>query len=246
MTRPQPSPWLDRAKVLAALTRLGEHLAERGLTADVYVVGGAAMSIAYDSRRFTRDVDAVFVPAAEVRREAVAVANELGLGVDWLNDAVKGYIPGTDPAALPVFEHPGLRVTAASARHLLGMKLLAARSDVDRDDIHTLAVRLGLRTVAEVLAVATSLYGEDLILPRTRYLVEELFGSHGDDDRPGQTGTASRGDPGTHSPAPEANQPPAPAPSADSPETGNAPPPAGQPTNRARRAGRKRVTPPRL
>jgi predicted nucleic acid-binding protein len=39
--------------------------------------------------------------------------------------------PGGDPAAPRVFDHPGLRVAAASPEHLLAMKVLAA-SLIDR------------------------------------------------------------------------------------------------------------------
>jgi hypothetical protein len=43
------------------------------------VFGGAAMALAYDSRRATRDVDALFKPHGIVLKEALAVAAELGL-----------------------------------------------------------------------------------------------------------------------------------------------------------------------
>lgn len=39
-------PLLDRAAILDAFTRLGTRLARRGLVADVYVFGGAAMALA--------------------------------------------------------------------------------------------------------------------------------------------------------------------------------------------------------
>jgi hypothetical protein len=57
-----PSPLLDRAGIEDAFRRLGERLARRGIVADLYVFGGAAMALAYDSRRVTRDVDALFKP----------------------------------------------------------------------------------------------------------------------------------------------------------------------------------------
>jgi hypothetical protein len=62
-----------------------ERLARRGIVADVFVVGGAAMALAYDANRVTRDVDARFVPHGIVHEEAVRVAEELGLPRWWLN-----------------------------------------------------------------------------------------------------------------------------------------------------------------
>ena len=51
-----------RAELERAFTALGERLARRGVVADVFVVGGAAMAPAYDATRVTRDVDATFLP----------------------------------------------------------------------------------------------------------------------------------------------------------------------------------------
>jgi hypothetical protein len=56
------SPLLGRAGIEEAFRRLGDRLARRGVVADLYVFGGAAMALAYDSRRVTRDVDALFKP----------------------------------------------------------------------------------------------------------------------------------------------------------------------------------------
>ncbi len=57
-----PAPLLDRAGIGGAFRRLGDRLAKRGVVADIYVFGGAAMALAYDSRRATRDVGALFKP----------------------------------------------------------------------------------------------------------------------------------------------------------------------------------------
>src|SRR5687767_13862070 len=104
-TRPTPrnhrirddTPLVRREEILRALTALGEELASRDLRADLYVVGGAAMALAYDERRATRDVDAVFAPKAEVYAAAARVAERLDLPEGWLNDAVKGFLLGPDP-----------------------------------------------------------------------------------------------------------------------------------------------------
>jgi hypothetical protein len=55
-------PLLDQAAITDALRRLGDRLARRGVVADIYVFGGAAMALAYDARRSTRDIDALFQP----------------------------------------------------------------------------------------------------------------------------------------------------------------------------------------
>jgi hypothetical protein len=110
---------LGRAELEAAFTALGERLARRGVVADVFVVGGAAMALAYDASRVTRDVDARFVPHGIVVEEAQQVAQDLGLPPWWLNEQASVYISGKDdPGKRRVFDHPGLRVMAASPDHV--------------------------------------------------------------------------------------------------------------------------------
>jgi hypothetical protein len=110
----QDDPLLDRKSIEEAFRLLGERLARRGVVADVYAFGGAAMALAYDARRATRDVDAVFQPHGVVLEEARAVAGELGFPTWWLNEQASVYVaPGGDAAAPRVFDHPGLRVSAA-------------------------------------------------------------------------------------------------------------------------------------
>jgi hypothetical protein len=102
-------PILDRATLTEALRRLGERLAYRGIVADLYVFGGAAMALAYDLRRSTRDVDALIQPHGAVLAEAESVALEMGLPRWWLNEQARGYVASVDDADAPlVFDHPGL------------------------------------------------------------------------------------------------------------------------------------------
>lgn len=119
---------MDRAEIVAALTALGERLHARSIEGEMYVVGGAAIALAYSSRRSTRDIDAVFEPKAAVYQAAAEVAELRGLPVAWLNDGVKGFLVGSDPHAAPVLEVPGLRCLAASPRMLLALKVLAHRT----------------------------------------------------------------------------------------------------------------------
>jgi hypothetical protein len=83
-------------------------LAARGVVADLYVFGGAAMAVAYDARRATRDVNALFMPHGIVLDEAQAVAKEFGLPGWWLNEQASAYVaPGGDPDAKLVFHEQG-------------------------------------------------------------------------------------------------------------------------------------------
>lgn len=165
---------MEREEIVSALTDLAVELQRRGATAEMYVVGGAAIALAFDERRATRDIDAVFEPKNVVYEAAAAVATERGLPGGWLNDAVKGFLAGDDPDATPVLDLPGLRCLAASPRILLALKVLAHRVGEDEGDVRILAEALELDSAEDVLAVAEETFG-DRLDPAARFFVEEIF-----------------------------------------------------------------------
>ena len=167
--------FLGRNELLNAFELLDNELGTMGVEADLFIVRGAAMAVAYDARRATTDVDAIFVPSKELRTAALRVAAVLGLEEDWLNDGVKGFLPGEDVEQIGVYEGKNLHVAAASPKFLLAMKLMASRTERDTDDIKTLYEICGLTTAEEGLAVLESFYPQDLILPRVQFLLQEMF-----------------------------------------------------------------------
>ena len=164
---------MHRTDILELLTAVGERLAAAGLTGEMYVVGGAAIAIAIDERRSTHDIDAVFEPKRKIYAIAASIAEERGLDAGWLNDAVKGFLAGSDADARPALEVPGLRVATASPRILLAMKVLAHRPE-DADDVRLLATELGLASAGEVLDLATAVYGNRLASAAS-FFVDEIF-----------------------------------------------------------------------
>ncbi len=164
---------MDRNEIVQAFIALSRRLQVRGVVGEVYIVGGAAIALAFDERRTTRDIDAVFEPKNAVYEAAAEVAEELSLPVGWLNDAVKGFLV-EDPDPRQVLELPGLRCSIGSPRILLAMKVLAHRVGEDEDDVRLLARELGLQTARDVLDVAEEVYG-DRLDAAARFFVEQLF-----------------------------------------------------------------------
>ena len=165
---------MQRREILDLLRDLGRRLDARGVEGEMYVVGGAAIALAYDERRTTRDIDAVFEPKMVIYEVAAAMATEQGLPPGWLNDAVKGFLAGADDDAAVVFEAPGLRVATASPRLLLAMKVLSHRVGEDEDDLRLLSAELGLSSAQEVLAVTADVYG-DRLGAAARFFVEQTL-----------------------------------------------------------------------
>ena len=130
-----------------------------------------------DATRATRDLDAVFIPTDVVRQAAAAVAERERLAEDWLNDAVKGFLPGPDPDAQRFYSSDSLIVDVASPRYLLAMKLFAARAEIDADDIVLLYRKLGFTTVDEGLDLVEHAYPGRPIPAKVKFLLAEIVDS---------------------------------------------------------------------
>ena len=172
---------LTRGEIVAALLALEAECAKRGIGGEICIYGGAEMVLVFDARASTRDVDAVFRPKSEIQAAACAVAGDLSLPADWLNDGVKGFLSHSEELnEAPVAELEGLshlRIVWPSAEYLLAMKCLAARSDDtadDRTDVEFLIRKLGLTSEDQVLAIVGQFYPVDHIHIKTRYFVSEI------------------------------------------------------------------------
>lgn len=134
------------------------------------------MALAYNARRATRDVDGVFEPKTAVYHAAAVVGAHHHLPPGWLNDSVKGLLPGADPDAVDLFEGPGISVSVPSPRYLLALKVAAARVDRDADDIRLLAHICGLHSSAQILDVTEQIIGAERPLePKVQFLIDEMF-----------------------------------------------------------------------
>lgn len=170
-----PTRHFSRAEILRALQALGDELTARAVHGQIFVVGGAAMALAYSTRRVTKDIDAVFEPKSSIYEAAAKVAEDLGLPDDWLNDAAKGFMPGSDREARPVPDIEGIEITTASPRYLLAMKLMAMRFGEDDEDIELLLRECDLHSADEALELVERMYPEREPPPKTRFFLEEVL-----------------------------------------------------------------------
>jgi Nucleotidyltransferase of unknown function (DUF6036) len=171
-----PERHFTQTRILSALQALGDELTSRGVRGQIFIVGGAAMALAYSTRRITKDIDAVFEPKNAIYAAAAKVAEDLGLPEDWLNDAAKGFMPSGDEHARPVPEVRGIEITTASPQYLLAMKLMAMRFGEDDEDIEILLRECALHTAEEALDLLKHMYPSQEPPPKTRFFLEELFG----------------------------------------------------------------------
>jgi hypothetical protein len=169
---------LTAAQIRNLLEGLNAALAAEQVVGEVYLVGGAVMTLAFAARPSTNDVDAVFAPAGIIRRLAQRVAEAAGVDPAWLNDAVKGYLSDRGDF-ISWLELSHLRVFVPVPEYLLAMKCLAFRLGPefhDEADVRYLLRYLNLESVADAFAVVERYYPPERIPAKTRYALEELLG----------------------------------------------------------------------
>jgi predicted nucleotidyltransferase len=167
------------------LTELGARLDRRGVQARIFIVGGAAMALAYSQDRLTRDIDAVFEPAAVVREEAAKVADERGLPGDWLNDGVKGFMPNKvkNPPEAAGFVAPGISVGIATPEYMLAMKASASRLEADEDDLRKLVHLAKVRSVDHAMEIVERHYDRRLLQPKVQFTLAAIVEDEVSKDR---------------------------------------------------------------
>lgn len=105
---------------------LNDRLAHEEVIGELYVVGGAVMTLAFAARLSTNVIDALFVPKEIVRRLARQVAVDVGVDENWLNDAAKGFL-GERGEFSQWLELSHLKVFIPLPEYLLAMKCVAFR-----------------------------------------------------------------------------------------------------------------------
>lgn len=108
-----------------------------------------------------------------MRESATAIAERHGLEPDWLNDAVKGFLPTADTRPRTVFESDSLLVQVPSPEYLLAMKLHASRGNRDLNDAATLYNHLGY-TPQQATDLLARTYPASMLLPKHIYVISEV------------------------------------------------------------------------
>ncbi|MEY4005677.1 MAG: hypothetical protein RLZZ221_1773 [Verrucomicrobiota bacterium] len=154
-----PYELLNKARLTAALRRLGELAQARGLVLELSLYGGAVFTLVYGSRESTRDVDGLIRPTAAAEPLIAQVAREQNLPPDWLNSDVQQFLAPKEEKRVWTDADLGLglRITLPTAAYLLALKLRACRSPLpgfagDEEDIRFLLRRLRPKSYDQVAA----------------------------------------------------------------------------------------------
>ncbi len=166
---------MTKETIIKAFRRLSELLDKEDKQAEIYVVGGGAMILAYNARTITKDIDAIYSNKEIIYKISKEIAKEMNLDEHWINDAAKSFIPAKkDENSIIIIDEKNLKVMAASEEYMLAMKLLASRIE-DKPDIEFLLNKLNIKSATEALYIIRNLYPDKLIQPKTQYVLEEIF-----------------------------------------------------------------------
>ena len=170
---------LSHDDIVDALKDHSDRLGRKRVKAQIYIVGGAAIALAFRRSRRTFDVDALILEGHGAVLEASReVALRRGLPESWLDEQAMTYMPtNRDERAKTVFASAHLVVTGASAGHLLAMKLRSGRQ-ADLADISTLLELLQLSTVEEAFQVHDAVFPSQPIGEERRRAIEPMLRSH--------------------------------------------------------------------
>ena len=141
---------------------------------EVYIVGGAAISLAFGGRDTTEDIDAIYKPRSEIRKIIKVMSDEYNLRSDWLNNDAEHFISEGMTFTL-LYDYSNLKVFHIDAECLLAMKLASARPESypDMDDCLLLMDKLGIFEENELLRLVELYTDEENRDPTYRYFITE-------------------------------------------------------------------------
>lgn len=117
---------LTKKDILRYFKQINNDLAKRNQKGEIIIAGGAALTLAFNARTSTYDIDAIFEPKGDMQQIIKDIATANNLDDDWLNDGVKGFM--NDKMGVTVCQnYSHLVVKNLDAESLLAMKLTSAR-----------------------------------------------------------------------------------------------------------------------
>lgn len=175
---------LSKEDILRGLSKIDEMAKKEKIIIELSIYGGAALSLSFDLRDSTRDVDAVVKGSPDfLRKSSQQVALDENWPMDWLNDGVKGFTSENEQMNLmekfnPTNGEGGLRVQVPSVEYIFAMKCMAMRTEDeshDISDIKSLVKIIGLKNYNEAIHVIEDFYPKKDIPQKTLYGIQEIM-----------------------------------------------------------------------
>ena len=151
---------LDKNKLMKIFDYLNERLKENQLQLEITIYGGSIMTMVYDNRPATKDIDCVFSNAnSKLLDNILELAKSIfSLSEDWINEEIKEPLKSLlkeDKETYKVYSN--LKLLKPTAKQLLAMKVLAARTEPAKDfiDAFILCKDLNITSKRQLLDVVS-------------------------------------------------------------------------------------------
>ncbi|WP_300379353.1 hypothetical protein [Clostridium sp.] len=174
---------LNKDKLNKIFEYLNSRLRENQLQLEITIYGVSVMTMVYDNRPATRDIDCVF------SNVNISILNNIlddakfmfNLSDNWINEDIKEPLKYIIKEEKEIFkQYSNLQILKPNARQLLAMKILAARPEPDKDfvDCNILCKDLNIKTKQQLIDTVSEYIPLSLIGERQKvfiiYLGEDL------------------------------------------------------------------------
>lgn len=174
---------MDKNKLLEIFDYLNERLKENQLQLEITVYGDSIMTMIYDNRPATKDIDCVFSETNFKLLENILDITKFtfNLSDGWINEEIKEPLKSIikeDKETYSIYSN--LKILKPKAEQLLAMKVLAARPEPAKDfiDAYILCKDLNITTKKKLLDICSEYIPLTLIGIRQmnfiKYLGEDL------------------------------------------------------------------------
>lgn len=168
---------LSRDDLIRGIKELSVRAHSKGIAADIYVVGGAALALKYFDRDATVDIDArarkwdLLLPIVE------EIATDFDWVPNWFNVKASQFVPtlGKDAEWVHIYSYGEVNVFVASAEVLLMMKLAASRRGRDYRDAELLMATTGITNLQELEDLFSTYFPGDVLPSKALRMLEEIL-----------------------------------------------------------------------
>ena len=174
---------MDKDRLLEIFDYINERLKANQLQLEITIYGGTVMTMVYDNRPATKDIDCVFSEVNQKLLENILGMTKFtfNLPENWINEEIKEALKSIIKEDKETYKvYTNLKILKPIAEQLLAMKILAARGEPAKDfiDAFILCKDLNIKTREELLNVVEKYLPLTLIGERQirfiKYLGEDL------------------------------------------------------------------------
>lgn len=170
---------LDKNKLQQIFDFLNERLKENQLQLELTIYGGSLMTMIYDNRPATKDIDCVFAETDIMLLNNILehTKSVFNLSDGWINEQIKEPLKYIIREEKEIFKnYSNLKILKPIAEQLLAMKILAARPEPAKDfiDAYILCRDLRITTKEMLLSIVSGYMPLTLIGERQLRFIQYL------------------------------------------------------------------------